>query len=86
MVAAVPTVLPVTLPFSGRLGSVMVSRPSGSNAFEFVVVSALRTHQLMSGCLPRVSGLHKPAVIAQLEVAGGHVAASVVEPAVAEPA
>lgn len=64
----------------------MVSRPVGTNAYEFVIVSALRTHQLMAGCLPRVHGEHKATTIAQMEVAAGQVSSAVpVVAAVVEP-
>jgi DNA-directed RNA polymerase subunit K/omega len=49
------------------------------NAFEFVVVSALRAAQLMKGCTPRVPAGYKHIVTAQLEVAAGKVA-KIVEP------
>lgn len=52
----------------------MVVRSSSVNMYEFVVVSALRTHQLMSGCVPRVGGGHKATTVAQMEVATGKVA------------
>ena len=52
----------------------VVSRPDGSNAFEFVVVSALRAAQLMRGCVPRVAIAYKHITTAQLEVAAGKVA------------
>jgi DNA-directed RNA polymerase subunit K/omega len=58
----------------------MVSRPVGTNAYEFVIVASLRTHQLMAGCLPRVQGSHKATTIAQMEVAAGEVASAVPEP------
>jgi DNA-directed RNA polymerase subunit K/omega len=45
-----------------------------TNRYEFAVVSALRAHQLMEGCTPRVDGDHKATTLAQLEVAAGHVA------------
>lgn len=61
----------------------MVSRPVGSNAFEFVVVSALRAAQLMQGCTPRVPAAYKHSTTAQLEVAAGKVA-RVDEPPVTE--
>ena len=54
----------------------MVIRPSHWNAYEFVVVSALRAQQLLAGCTPSVSGEHNAATMAQIEVAGGHVARS----------
>jgi hypothetical protein len=44
------------------------------NAYEFVVVSALRAQQLLSGCIPRLPGDHSAATMAQMEVAGGRVA------------
>ncbi len=57
----------------------MVTRPADTNAFEFVVVSALRAAQLMKGCTPRVPAGYKHIVTAQLEVAAGLVA-KVVDP------
>jgi DNA-directed RNA polymerase subunit K/omega len=53
----------------------MVHRPEGVNSFEFVILSALRTVQLMRGCTPRAAASDKPAVTAQREVAGGKVLA-----------
>lgn len=47
----------------------MVRRPSDMNAFEFAVVSGLRSVQLHHGCTPRVSRHDKVAVTAQSEVA-----------------
>jgi len=47
----------------------MVQRPSHIGAFEFAIVSGLRAAQLVRGCTPRVLGIHKLAVIAQMEVA-----------------
>lgn len=47
----------------------MVRRPSDMNAFEFVVLSALRAGQLQRGCTPRVEQSPKLAVTAQHEVA-----------------
>ena len=41
--------------------------------FEFVVLAKLRAQQLIRGCRPRVEGVHKATVIAQLEVAAGMV-------------
>jgi DNA-directed RNA polymerase subunit K/omega len=52
----------------------VIQRPVGSNAFEFVIVSALRAAQLMRGCIPRVEGSHKHTTTAQMEVASGKVA------------
>jgi len=47
----------------------MVRRPDDMNAFEFVVLSALRAAQLQRGCTPRVEQSPKTAVTAQHEVA-----------------
>lgn len=52
----------------------LVTRPSGANAYEFIVISALRAQQLLSGCTPRLSGEHTAMVMAQMEVAAGRVA------------
>jgi DNA-directed RNA polymerase subunit K/omega len=46
----------------------MVKRPDDMNAFEFVVLSALRAAQLQRGCTPRVEQSAKTAVTAQHEV------------------
>jgi DNA-directed RNA polymerase subunit K/omega len=54
----------------------MVHRPSGLSAFEFVVLASLRAVQLSRGSVPRVEGVHKRTVTAQLEVASGLVARS----------
>ena len=51
----------------------MVTRPVHLNAYEFVVVAALRAQQLLAGCTPKVEGDHGPATMAQLEVAAGRV-------------
>lgn len=51
----------------------MVARPTGINGYEFAVVAALRAHQLMSGCIPRIEGEHKATTIAQMEVATGRI-------------
>jgi len=52
----------------------MVQRPAAVGAFEFVVLSALRAAQLLRVCLPTIDPSdHRPAVIAQLEVASGQV-------------
>jgi DNA-directed RNA polymerase subunit K/omega len=48
---------------------IMVKRPVGMNAFEFVVLSSLRAAQLHLGCTPRVEQSAKVAVTAQHEVA-----------------
>jgi DNA-directed RNA polymerase subunit K/omega len=51
----------------------MVNRPVHMNAYEFVVLSALRAQQLLAGCVPRLDGDHSAATMAQMEVAGGCV-------------
>lgn len=51
----------------------VIQRPSGMGAFQFVVLATLRAAQLMRGCRPRVDGIHKATVTAQLEVAEGKV-------------
>jgi DNA-directed RNA polymerase subunit K/omega len=53
----------------------MIHRGIEIPAFEFVVVAAQRTAQLMRGCVPRVAPHSKPEVTAQLEVAAGKVRA-----------
>jgi DNA-directed RNA polymerase subunit K/omega len=50
-----------------------MQRPLGVGAFEFVVLASLRAVQLMRGCRPRIEGVHKHAVTAQLEVSQGKV-------------
>jgi DNA-directed RNA polymerase subunit K/omega len=47
----------------------MVKRPAGMGVFEFAIIAGLRAAQLTRGCTPRVLGVHKLAVIAQMEVA-----------------
>jgi len=47
----------------------MVKRPAGLGAFEFSVIAGLRALQLARGCVPRVPGIHKRTVMAQMEVA-----------------
>jgi DNA-directed RNA polymerase subunit K/omega len=44
-----------------------------SNPFELAVVAALRTRQLMAGCLPRVDPAVKHTSTATLEVLAGKV-------------
>jgi DNA-directed RNA polymerase subunit K/omega len=51
----------------------MVTRPAHLNAYEFVVVSALRAQQLLAGCTPRLDGDHNATTMAQMEVAAGRV-------------
>jgi DNA-directed RNA polymerase subunit K/omega len=54
----------------------------GVGAFQFVVLSSLRAVQLTRGCRPRIDGVHKHTVMAQLEVSQGKV---IQEPALALP-
>jgi len=51
----------------------VITRPVHLNAYEFVVVASLRAQQLLAGCTPRLTGDHSPAMMAQMEVAGGLV-------------
>ena len=53
----------------------MIIRPQSIGQFEFVVLASLRASQLTRGCQPRVAGPHTIAVTAQMEIAGGTVAA-----------
>ena len=57
----------------------MVVRPAHLNVYEFVVVSALRAQQLLAGCVPRLDGDHSATTMAQMEVAAGCVARSVID-------
>ena len=41
--------------------------------YELAVVSALRAHQLMKGCTPRLEGEHKATTMARMEVAAEKV-------------
>lgn len=54
----------------------MIVRPPHMNAYEFVVLAALRAQQLLSGCVPRLPGEHSAAMMAQMEVASGCVASA----------
>jgi DNA-directed RNA polymerase subunit K/omega len=51
----------------------MVTRPPGTSALEFAVVSSLRAAQLMRGCTPRIISTHKLITTAQMEVATGKI-------------
>ena len=51
----------------------MIHRPADTNPFEFVVLSSLRTAQLVRGCSPRVTAADKKVVTAQREVAEGKI-------------
>ena len=55
-------------------------RPAGVGAFQFVILASLRSVQLTRGCTPRVNGVHKNTVIAQLEVSQGKVVQAAVPP------
>ena len=57
-----------------------MQRPSGIGAFQFVILSSLRAVQLQRGCTPRIEGVHKHTVTAQLEVSEGKVIQSLIEP------
>lgn len=50
-----------------------MQRPSGVGAFQFVILASLRAVQLTRGCRPKVDGVHKNTVMAQLEVSQGKV-------------
>ena len=50
-----------------------INRSPLSNAFEFVVIAALRTQQLQRGCIQRVLGSHKFTTLAQMEIVAGKV-------------
>lgn len=65
-----------------------MQRPAGIGAFQFVILASLRATQLMRGCLPRIEGVHKNTVMAQLEVSRGMVLQDFGAPAVvvADPA
>lgn len=54
----------------------MVKRPTDIGAFEFAVLAGLRAVQLSRGCTPRVDGVHKIIVTAQMEVAARKIAPS----------
>lgn len=56
-----------------------MTRPADTNAYEFVVIAALRAQQLLAGCLPRLAGDHGAPTMAQMEVAGGQVTRADVE-------
>jgi len=51
----------------------VIQRPDGVGAFQFVILSTLRAAQLIRGCRPRVDGMHKATVTAQIEVSEGKV-------------
>jgi DNA-directed RNA polymerase subunit K/omega len=45
-------------------------------ALEFAVLAGLRAAQLARGCVPRISGAHKVAVMAQMEVSAKEICRS----------
>ena len=59
----------------------MIHRSPASNAFEFVALAALRTHQLRRGCIQRVPGDHKQTTLAQMEIVAGKVERGEIVPA-----
>lgn len=61
----------------------MIQRPPEFGAFQFVVLATLRAQQLTRGCRPRVDGIHKHTVTAQVEVAEGKVRQMPATPVVA---
>jgi DNA-directed RNA polymerase subunit K/omega len=62
----------------------VIQRPPGMGAFQFVVLATLRAAQLMRGCIPRVDGIHKSTVVAQMEVSAGKVTEASVAPVSSE--
>jgi len=65
-----------------HLGGTVVTRPANTNAYEFVIISALRAKQLLAGSVPRLQGDHRAATMAQMEVAEGCITRVDVEAAV----
>jgi DNA-directed RNA polymerase subunit K/omega len=51
----------------------VIERPDHMSAFEFVVVCAMRTEQLIKGCTPRVTAAGRHTTTARQEVATGVV-------------
>ena len=51
----------------------MIQPPAGVGAFQFVILATLRAAQLIRGCRPKVGGMHKATILAQLEVSEGKV-------------
>ena len=72
---AVESALPAVVPSrSVELPSAAArQRPAGMGAFQFVILASLRAMQLTRGCLPKIHGVHKNTIIAQLEVSQGKV-------------
>ena len=55
----------------------MIQRPAAIGSFLFVVVSVLRTKQLVRGSTPKVTAGRRPSITAQMEVAEGKVTGSI---------
>ena len=83
MTPSIATVSPAS--HSANRPRTAVTRPVHLNAYEFVVVAALRAQQLQAGCTPRLEGLHSVATMAQMEVADGRVARADVDATLALP-
>lgn len=62
-------------PSSSLADVVMLAHPADLNSFEFIRIAALRTAQLIQGCVPLVPKSVKPATTAMREVAAGKVRA-----------
>lgn len=62
-------------PLSSLADVVLLDHPADVNSFEFIRIAALRTAQLMQGCVPLVPKSVKPATTAMREVAAGKVGA-----------
>jgi DNA-directed RNA polymerase subunit K/omega len=54
--------------------ALVIYTPLASNPFELAVLAALRTKQLIAGCVPRVVPADKLTSTARLEVLAGKVA------------
>jgi len=59
--------------FRGFWSVRVIERPDHMSAFEFVVVCAMRTEQLIKGSTPRVPAAHRHTTTAREEVATGLV-------------
>ena len=55
----------------------MILRPPEMGAFHFVVLATLRAKQLMRGCIPRATGVHKKTTLATIEIADGTIVGAV---------
>lgn len=63
----------------------MTERPENMSRFEFVVLCARRTEQLLRGCTPRVPAGRRATSTARAEVATGHIARVPDEPVPPKP-